>query len=114
MIDKTLCLYAYLLLYGGAILALFARAYVRRSLLKYCEGLPETPCANSSGGRLARLFLAIPRQTGMLRKLGKSVGNAPEPVQAKHRVFRILTMLAWAVIIGLVIFSLTAHRVCGG
>jgi hypothetical protein len=114
MIDKTQCLYVYLLLYGGAILALFARAYVRRSLLEYCERLPETPGDHESGSRLARLFLAISRQTGMLRKLGKSVGNAPEPVRAKHRAFRILTVLAWALIIGLVIFSFTAHRVCGG
>jgi len=114
MIDKTECLYFYLLLYGGAILALFARAYVRRGLLEYCESLPETPDANASGSRLARLFLAIPRQTGMLWKLGKSVGNAPEPVRAKHRVFRTLTVLAWALVIGLVVFSFTAHRVCGG
>lgn len=114
MIDKTLCLYVYLLLYGGAILALFARAYVRRSLLAYCEVLPETPGANASGGRLARLFLAIPRQTGMLRRLGKSVGSAPQPIQAKHRIFRILTAVAWALVIGLVTFSFSAHRVCGG
>lgn len=114
MIDKTQCLYVYLLLYGGAILALFARAYLRRSLLEYCESLPDTQDARASGSRLERLLLAIPRQTGMLRKLGKSVGNAPQPVQAKHRSFRILSAFAWALIIGLVIFSFTAHRVCGG
>jgi hypothetical protein len=33
MIDKTPCLCVYLLLYGGAILALFAGASVRRGLL---------------------------------------------------------------------------------
>jgi len=114
MIDKTLCLYVYLLLYGGAILALFARAYVRRGLLEYCESLPETPDANASGSRLARLLLAIPRQTGMLRKLGTSIGNAPQPIRSKHRKFRILTLIASALVMGLVIFSFTAHRVCGG
>jgi hypothetical protein len=87
---------------------------VRRSLLEYCERLPETPDAHVSGSRLARLFLAIPRQTCMLRKLGASLGNAPEAVQARHRVFRILTVLAWTLVIALVIFSSTAHRVCGG
>jgi len=114
MIDKTLCLYIYLLLYGGAILALFARAYVRRSLLEYCEGLVETPDARASGGRIERLLLAIPRQTSALRKLGKSIGSAPGPVRAKHRTFRILSMIAVTLVIGLVIFSFMAHRVCGG
>jgi len=114
MIDKTLCLYAYLLLYGGAILTLFARAFVRRSLLEYCESLPETPDANASGGRLERVFLAIPRQAGMLRELGKSIRSAPDPVQVKHRIFRILSAVALALVTGLVIFSFTAHRLCGG
>ena len=114
MIDKTLCLYIYLLLYGGAILALFARAYVRRSLLEYCESLTKTPDARASGGRLERLLLAIPRQTGTLRKLSKSIESAPDPVRVKHRTFRILSAIAIALVIGLVMFSFTAHRVCGG
>ena len=37
MIDKTQCMYLFLLLYGGAILALFVRAFVRRRLLEYLK-----------------------------------------------------------------------------
>jgi hypothetical protein len=113
MIDKTLCLYIYLLLYGGAILALFVRAFARRKLLEYCESLSETPEAHASGGPIERLLLAIPRQTGALRRLGKGIGSAPGAVQARYARFRILTGIAVALIAILVVFSFGAHRLCG-
>jgi len=113
MIDKDQCLYLFLLLYGGAILALFVRAFVRRRLLEYCDSQRETPGARASGGLIGRTILAIPRQVGALRGLGQSIESAPATVQLQHRRFRILTGVAVALVACVVIFSLGAHKVCG-
>jgi hypothetical protein len=113
MIDKTQCMYVFLLLYGGAILALFVRAFVRRRLLEYCESLAETPAARSAGGRIERLLLAIPRQTAALRGLGKTLDSAPGDVQSRYRRFRAISGIALTLVALLIVFSFTAHRVCG-
>jgi len=113
MIDKDQCLYLFLLLYGGAILALFVRAFVRRRLLEYCESQLETPGAQASGGLIGRLVMAIPREFTTLRGLARSIDNAPASVQAQHKRFRILTGAAMVLVACVVIFSLGAHKVCG-
>jgi len=113
MIDKDQCLYLFLLLYGGAILALFVRAFVRRRLLEYCESQLETSAAGSPGGRIKRVLLAIPRQSAALRRLGKALGSAPDAVQSRYKRFRILSGIAVVLVAILVVFSFTAHRICG-
>jgi hypothetical protein len=113
MIDKTQCLAVFLLLYGGAILALFVRAVVRRRLLEYCDSQLQSPGAGASGGLIRRVALAIPRQFSALRGLGQSIGKAPTPVRAQYKRFRILTAAAVTLIACIIIFSLGAHKVCG-
>jgi hypothetical protein len=114
MISKTQCLYLFLLLYGGTLLALFVRAFVRRRLLADHEKLLGTWKPATHEGLLQRALMAVPRQSAALRSLGKTLDSAPTRVQLRYRRFRVLTWTAVALLILLVTFSFGAHRVCGG
>lgn len=112
MIAKTQCLYVFLLLYGGAILTVFIRAFIRRSLLEEYETQKKPQYSGKTEGRLQKFVFSVPRQIMALRDLGKSIGSMPVLVQRRHRRFRILTWIAIGLIVLLVVFSFGAHRVC--
>ena len=113
MISKVQCLYVYLLLYGGTILALFVRAFVRRRLLEDYQSLHGLPYGDPNESLLRRVLLAVPHQTGALRNLGKSLDAMPATVRKRYRRFQILTWIAVVLLVFLVAFSFTAHKVCG-
>jgi len=113
MISKVTCLYIYLLLYGGTILALFVRAFVRRRLLEEHRSLFGAPRSNENESLLARVVLAVPRQTAALRTLGKSLEAVPATVNSRYKRFQVLTWIAVALLVLHVVFSFTAHKVCG-
>ena len=112
MISKLQCLYVFLLLYGGAIIAIFVRAFPRRRLLADHARLLGSRQAGASEGLALRMLLSIPRQSMALSQLGRSIGSAPIEVQRRHRWFRMLTWLSIALVMLLVMFSLGAHKVC--
>jgi len=113
MIGNTECLYGYFFLYGGAIITLFVRAFVRRNLLKDYEDLNESYLTDKSSNKLLNPLLAVPRQTQALRELKKSITGTPETVQQRYKRFQILTWIAIALMVFLVIFSVNAHKICG-
>ena len=112
MISKLQCLYVFLLLYGGAIIAIFVRAFPRRRLLADHARLLGSRQVGPSESLARRMLLSIPRQSMALSELGRSIGRAPIEVQRRHRWFRMLTWLSIALIVLLVIFSLATHKVC--
>ena len=113
MISKVHCLYIYLLLYGGTVLALFIRAFLRRRLLEDYQGLHGAPDSDQNENLLHRALLVVPRQTGQLRNLGKSLDALPATVHDRYRRFRVLTWITVVMLGLLVVFSFTAHKVCG-
>jgi len=113
MISKAYCLYIYLLLYGGTILALFVRALFRRRLLDDYGSLHGVPHADQGESLPRRLLLAVPRQISTLRKLGKSLDATPAPVRRRYRRFQVFTWIAVVLLVLLIVFSFTAHRICG-
>ena len=112
MIAKMQCLYVFVLLYGGAILAVFVRAFPRRRLLAEHEKLLAGQPHGEPESTVKRLLLAIPRQSRALKKMGESIGSAPATVRHQYRLFQILNWIALILIVLLVIFSVGAHRVC--
>jgi len=113
MISKTPCLYLFLVLYGGAIIAIFIRAFPRRRLLAEYEKLHSAPSAAVPESTARRMLLAIPRQTRALHELGKTINDAPAIVRRRYRLFQILNWISLILIVLLVAFSFTAHRLCG-
>ena len=113
MISKAQCLYLFLALYGGAIIAIFIRAFPRRRLLAEYEKLHAGQSTVVPESAARRILLAIPRQTSALRELGKTIDNAPTTVRRRYRLFQILNWVAIILIVLLVVFSFTAHRICG-
>jgi len=115
MIGKTECLLVYLLLYAGAVIALFVRAFARRRLLEYCRTVKEDAADFARAeSRLRSLMLSIPRATAALRGLRTSISDAPGEVRRTYRSFRLLTWAAVVLIVCLVFFSIGAHRICQG
>jgi len=113
MISKVHCLYIYLLLYGGTILALFVRAFFRRRLLEDYRSLHGAPYAGQNESLLRRVLLGVPRQVSTLRKLGKSLDATPATVRRRYRRFQVFTWIAVVLLAGLLAFSLGAYKVCG-
>jgi len=115
MIGKTECLFVYVLLYAGAIIALFVRAFARRRLLEYCRAA-KRGAADSAGteSRLVGLLLSIPRDTAALRGLHTTISGAPGEVRRTYRSFRLLTWAAVILVVCLVFFSIGAQRICQG
>lgn len=112
-ISKLQCLYVFLILYGGAIIAIFLRAFPRRRLLAdHDELLGGRHAAGASESPARRFLLALPRQSMALKDLGRSIGNAPPAVQSRYRRFQVLTWICFLLIALLVVFSLMAHKVC--
>jgi hypothetical protein len=114
MISKAHCLYLFLLLYGGAIIAIFIRAFPRRRLLEDHQKLQAGQFTVAPESEARKILLTIPRQTRALRELGKTIDNAPAIVRRRYRLFQVLNWVAIVLIVLLVVFSFTAHRVCGG
>jgi hypothetical protein len=114
MISKVHCLYVFLLLYGGAIVAIFIRAFPRRRLLAEIEEQQAGQPTGEPESAPKRLLLAVPRQSRALRKLGRSIGDAPAALRRRYRLFQALSWIAIALIVMLVVFSLLAHRICEG
>lgn len=112
MISKAQCLYVFLALYGGAIIAIFVRAFPRRRLLADHRRLLGSYTASPSENLARRLLLAIPRDSLALKDLGRSFKSLPLEVQRRYRRFRALTWVSFLMIALLVIFSFAAHRVC--
>ena len=112
MISKVQCLYVFLLLYGGAIVAIFIRAFPRRRLLAEIEQQRAGQPTADSESIAKRLLLAIPRQSRALKELGRSIGDAPAAIRRRYRFFQALNWIAIALIVLLVAFSFLAHRVC--
>jgi hypothetical protein len=112
MITKSFCLYVYLFLYGGAILTLFVRAIFKRRLL---EDYRNVSRAHQPGGNehvLLRMLFSLPRQFQSLRDLGRAIDEAPASVQRRYIRFRIFNWIAISLIVLLVVFSLTAYKIC--
>jgi hypothetical protein len=113
MISKSLCLYVYVLLYGGAIGVMFVRAVLRRRLLRESARSRGVRQPATGEGWLRRALLALPRDIGDLRALGKSIAAAPENVRKRYQSVRMLGWIAIALVALLIVFSATAHRFCG-
>lgn len=113
MLSKLQCLYVFIFLYGGAIITLFVRAFVRRRLLKEYADLKGEHLTGKATNRLLKALLAIPQQMQALRDLGKSITATPDSVQRRYKRFQILTWIAIALVVLLVIFSTVAHKICG-
>lgn len=114
MIGKTECLVVYVLLYGGAIIALFIRAFARRRLLKYCHAQRDVPDCAGSESRLRKLLLTVPRDAAALRELRTLIADSPGQVRRTYHSFQVLTWVCVILIVCLVFFSIGAHRVCQG
>lgn len=113
MLGKTQCLYVFVFLYGGVIVTLFYRAFVRRRLVKDYEELKGEDIGAGISNRLLKPLIIIPRQMQAISCLRKSITEASEPVQSRYKLFQMLTWVAVALLVLLVIFSFVAHRVCG-
>lgn len=113
ILEKLQCLYVFIFLYGGTILTLFFRAFVRRRLLKDYVDLKGEDLTTGITNRLVKPLLVVPRQMQALRQLGKSIAEASDPVQRRHKHFRMLTLIALVLLVLLVIFSFVAHKICG-
>lgn len=109
-LSKSLCLYVFIFLYGGAIITLFIRAFLRKSLLKDYVDLKGEHV--KSANRFLQALLAIPNKMKVLINLGKSVDTASDVIQRRFKYFQLLTWVAVMLIILLVIFSAVAHRIC--
>ena len=113
MLGKAYCLYLVICLYGGIIITLFIRAFVRRRLLKDYEALKAEDSTTVISNRLLKPILVIPRQIQALRQLDISIAEAPAPVQRRFRYFRMLTLITVIQLVLLVIFSFLAQKLCG-
>jgi len=112
MITKTFCLYVYLFLYGGAILALFVRAIFKRRLLEDYRNVSRAHQPGEDENVLLRMLFSLPRQFQSLRDLGRAIDEAPASVQRRYIRFRIFNWIAISLIVLLVVFSLTAYKIC--
>ena len=112
MISKVQCLYVFLVLYGGAIIAIFVRAFPRRRLLADHARLLGDDTAGASESFARRLLLAIPRDSMALKDLGRSISQLPPEVQRRYLRFRVLTWVSILLIALLVFFSFAAQRIC--
>jgi hypothetical protein len=112
MITKSFCLYVYLFLYGGAIFALFARAIFKRRLLEDYRKVSGAHQPGEDENVLLRMLFSLPRQFQSLRDLGKSIEETPASVQRRYIRFRIFNWIAISLIVLLVVFSLTAYKIC--
>jgi hypothetical protein len=114
ILSKYLCTCVFIFLYGGVILSLFFRAYVRQKLLKdYSEIKKGFLTDVVSNHRLLKPVLAIPRQMHALRDLGKTIVDTPEPVKRRYKYFLIINWVAIVLLALLVVFSFVAHKLCG-
>ena len=113
MISKSLCLYIYVLLYGGAIGVLFVRAVMRRRLLRESAGSSGAHLPGTDESWMTRMLLALPRDISTLRAIGKSIAAAPANVRKRYQRVRILGWIAIALVALLIVFSATAQRFCG-
>ncbi len=111
MMGKTECLFVYVLLYAGTIIALFVRTFARNRLLEYCHAKAG---ATRTESRLRSFLLAIPRDITTLRELRTAISDAPGQVRRTYRTFRLLSWTAVILIVCLVFFSIGAHRICQG
>ena len=112
MITKSFCLYVYLFLYGGAIFALFVRAIFKRRLLEDYRNVSRAHQPGEDEHVLLRMLFSLPRQFQSLRALGKSIEETPACVQRRYVRFRVFNWIAIFLIILLVVFSLTAYKIC--
>lgn len=106
------CLYIYFFLYGGAIISLFIRAFVRRRLLKDYEEIRGDNLAKDDSSWLFKALLAIPKRMQALRMLRKTIDDVPESVQRRLKRFELLNWIVIVMVVLLVGFSLTAHKIC--
>jgi hypothetical protein len=111
MIGKWHCLYIVIFLYGGAIIVLFVRAFVRRTLLKDHDENTGTR-TRSATNKLSSILLAIPHQIKALRELGQSLTDMPTDVQRRYRLLQLLTWMATIFLILLIAYSIVAHKIC--
>ena len=112
MIGKSQCLYVVICLYGGIIILLFSRAIVRRRLLKDYEVLKGVNLKAGITNRILKPLLIVPRQMQALGLLRKSIAEASGQVQQRYKHFRILTLIAYVLLVLLITFSFVAHKVC--
>lgn len=113
MLSKTQCLYLFIFLYGGIILILFYRAFVRRRLIKDYEELKGEDVTAGISNRLLKPLLIVPRQMHALSSLKKSIAEVSPSVRRRHKLFQMLTWVAVALLVLLIISSFVAHQACG-
>lgn len=112
MIEKWQCLYIGVFIYGGTIVALFLRAFVRRKLLRDHDNIKGVDTEAVSGDLSSKLF-AFPRQFKALSEVSSSLVEAPTEVKRRYRSFQLLTWVATVFLVLLIIFSILAHKICG-
>lgn len=111
--DKSQCLSLFLFLYGGIIVTLFFRAFVRRRLLKDYMDLKGEEITAGISNKFLRAFLVVPKQIQALRQLGKSIAEASLDVRRRYKHFQMLTWIAGVLLALIVIFSFVANQICG-
>ena len=112
MVDKFICMYFGIIIYGGAIVTLFVRALLRRRLLKDHDDLIGTR-TRVAACNLSSIFSAIPNQTRALRELSTSLPVASDDIQRRYRRFTRLSWVSTVFIFLLIVFSIIAHEICG-
>ncbi len=113
ILGKSQCLYIFVLLYGGSIIALFLRALIRRKLLKDYMSLKGERILAKTNIKLLSFLLTIPKQIQSLRELRNMIVDAPDSVQRRYNYFQGLTWIVITLIVLLVIFSTQAYKMCG-
>jgi hypothetical protein len=112
MLGKSQCLYVFICLYGGIIIVLFIRAFFRRRLLKDYEDLKGVDFTAGITNRFLKPLHVVSRQVQALGLLRKSIAEASDQVQQRYKHFRMLTLIAYILLVLLIIFSFVAHKVC--
>ena len=110
MLGKSVCLYVYIVLYGGAIISLFVRALLRRRLIKDYDA---SNAEDYSKNRIINPLFYISNQIKKIRELGQTIASYSDAIQRRFWQFKIITWMTIIVIVLLVIFSLVAQIICG-
>ena len=112
MLDKTLCLYIYILLYGGAIVGLFVRAIFRERLIKAANERKKEVSELGLMNKIIKLISYIPNQVRALRELGKSITEYPDRIKRTYRHYQLMTRIVLTLILLLIVYSFIAKDLC--
>lgn len=112
MLDKTICLYVFIFLYGGLIISLFVRALIRKQLIKKYENLNKDGFSKKDQNIISTGIFALTRNLQITKKLKATINKAPIGLQKKYQYFQFLSVTSIILLALVLVFAFWAYKIC--